>query len=329
MGRAGWRNQTTVTEFILLGFEDLPKLQGLFFLVFLIIYLVTLCGNLLITVLIVTDRCLHTPMYFFLGNLSCLEICYSSAVLPRMLASFLTGLKEISFAGCLVQYYVFACLAGTECYLLSAMSYDRYLAVCKPLHYASLMNGQLCFQLSAGSWVCGFLVSTITTISMSWLFFCGPNEIDHYICDLKAMLKLSCSDTYWVELIYIVFACTFTLPPFLLTMTSYIYIIATILRISSTTGRKKTFSTCSSHLLVVSLFYGTLIMVYMVPRVSILRHLRKVFSLFYTVLTPMVNPLIYSLRNKDVNEALGRILGRCPPFTMPLKIQFGKLKPFS
>ncbi|XP_062994325.1 olfactory receptor 5B21-like [Elgaria multicarinata webbii] len=313
MGKTGWKNQTTVREFILLGFGDLPKLQVLLFLVFLTIYLVTLSGNLLIVVLVVVDRHLHTPMYFFLGNLSCLEILYSSTVLPRMLARSLTGVKTISFGGCFVQYYIFACLAGTECYLLSVMSYDRYLAICKPLHYVVLMHGRMCCQLSFASWVCGLLVSTITTISMSLLSFCGPNEIDHYICDLRPMLKLSCSDTSWVELIVFIFACTFTLPPFLFTTISYIYIILTVLRIASTTGRKKAFSTCSSHLCVVGLFYGTLIIVYMLPKVFIQRQLNKVFSLFYTILTPMVNPLIYSLRNKDVKGALGKLLGKCPP----------------
>ncbi|KAM6448830.1 olfactory receptor 5F1-like [Liasis olivaceus] len=321
----GWKNQTTVREFILLGFGDSLRPHLLLFLVFFSIYLLTLSGNLLMVVLIITIRHLHTPMYFFLGNLSCLEICYSSTILPRMLADFLTGLKKISFGGCFVQYYMFACLAGTECYLLSVMSYDRYLAICKPLHYAALMNGRFCMKLSAGSWLCGLLVSTITTISMSGITFCGFNEIDHYLCDLRPMLKLSCSDTYWTELTAFIFASTFTLPPFLLTTTSYVYIIITVLRIPSSVGRKKAFSTCSSHLSVVALFYGTLMVVYMLPQFGIQRNLNKIFSMFYTILTPMVNPLLYSLRNKDVKEALGKILQKCPLYVISLRIQLGNI----
>ncbi|XP_028558768.2 olfactory receptor 10A7-like [Podarcis muralis] len=299
------QNQTTIAEFILLGFGDLNKLEFLLFLLFLVIYLVTMAGNLLIVLLVVTDRHLHTPMYFFLGNLSFLECCYSSTILPRILSSLLTGGKSISIKACFVQFYIFACLGGAECYFLSVMSYDRYLAVCNPLHYASLMNGRLCLQLAAVSWASGVLVSTSTTLSVSSLSFCGPNEIDHYLCDLSPVIKeISCSDTYVVEMTAFIFACAFTLPPFLLTLTSYIFIIVTILRIPSATGRQKAFSTCSSHLTVVALFYGTLMLVYMLPRSRDLRYVKKIFSLFYTVLTPMVNPLIYSLRNKEVKEAM-------------------------
>nr|XP_028558768.1 olfactory receptor 10A7-like [Podarcis muralis] len=299
------QNQTTIAEFILLGFGDLNKLEFLLFLLFLAIYLVTMAGNLLIVLLVVTDRHLHTPMYFFLGNLSFLECCYSSTILPRILSSLLTGEKSISIKACFVQFYIFACLGGAECYFLSVMSYDRYLAVCNPLHYASLMNGRLCLQLAAVSWGSGVLVSTSTTLSVSSLSFCGPNEIDHYLCDLSPVIKeISCSNTYVVEMTAFIFACAFTLPPFLLTLTSYIFIIVTILRIPSATGRQKAFSTCSSHLTVVALFYGTLMLVYMLPRSRDLRYVKKIFSLFYTVLTPMVNPLIYSLRNKEVKEAM-------------------------
>ncbi|XP_066485440.1 olfactory receptor 10A3-like [Tiliqua scincoides] len=299
------QNQTTVAEFVLLGFGDLPKLEFLLFLPFLVIYLVTMTGNLTIVFLVVMDHHLHIPMYFFLGNLSFLESCYSSNILPRMLTSLLTGERSISVKACFVQFYIFACLGGAECYFLSVMSYDRYLAVCKPLHYATLMNSRLCLQLAVVSWISGVLVSTSTTLSISSLSFCGPNEIDHYLCDLSPVIKeISCSDTYVVEMTAFIFACVFTFPPFLLTLTSYLWIIVTILRIPSTTGRRKAFSTCSSHLTVVALFYGTLILVYMLPRSRNLRYVKKVFSLFYTVLTPMVNPLIYSLRNKEVKEAI-------------------------
>ncbi|XP_030402401.1 olfactory receptor 6N1-like isoform X1 [Gopherus evgoodei] len=301
-------NRTIITEFILLGFGNLPELQILLFLVFLVIYIVTMSGNILITALVVADQHLHTPMYFFLGNLSCLEMCYTSTVLPRLLASLLTGDRTISVSGCFAQFYCFGSLAATECYLLAAMSYDRYLAICKPLRYAALMTGRLCLQLAAGSWISGFLICIIIMCFMSQLTFCGPSEIDHFFCDFSPMLKLSCSDTSMMTLISFILASLDSPCPFLLTMTSYVCIIATILRIPSTTGRKKAFSTCSSHLIVVTVFYGTLMTVYLLPKTNTLKALNKVFSVFYTVLTPMLNPLIYSLRNKEVKEALRKVI---------------------
>ncbi|XP_067390559.1 olfactory receptor 11A1-like [Emydura macquarii macquarii] len=299
-----WRNQTTITEFILLGFGDLPALQILLFLLLLVIYIVTMDGNILIIALVVADQHLHTPMYFFLGNLSCLETCYTSTILPRMLASLLTGDRTISVFGCFVQLYLFGSLVGTECYLLAAMSYDRYLAICKPLHYLTHMNERFCFQLAAGFWVSAFLVVTIIIFLMSQLTFCGPSEIDHFFCDLTPVIKLSCSVTRMMELVTFLGSFLFTLPPFLLTLTSCVCIINAILRIPSSTGRRKAFSTCSSHLIVVTTFYGMLIIVYISPKTKMLQELNKVFSVFYTVLTPLVNPLIYSLRKKEVMEAL-------------------------
>ncbi|XP_054849725.1 olfactory receptor 10A7-like [Eublepharis macularius] len=309
MAKNLWQNQTTVSEFILLGFGDLAELQVPLFLLFLVIYLVTIAGNLLIVLLVVADRHLHTPMYFFLGNLSFLESCCSSTVLPKMLSNLLTGRKIISFKSCFIQYFLFACLGGTECYLLSMMSYDRYLAICEPLRYVVLMNRKFSFQLAVVSWVSGVFVSTTLTLKVSWLSFCGPNEIDHYFCDVTSDIRyLSCSDTTSFELSSLIFTFVFTLPPFVLTLLSYISIIVSILRISSTTGRQKAFSTCSSHLTVVALYYGTLMLVYLLPRSKNLTEVKKVFSLFYTVLTPMVNPFIYSLRNMEVKEALRRQL---------------------
>ncbi|XP_053902150.1 olfactory receptor 6N1-like [Malaclemys terrapin pileata] len=304
------RNQMNITEFILLGFGDLPQLHILLFLVFLVIYAVTVAGNILIIVLVVTDQHLHTPMYFFLGNLSCLETCYTSTILPRVLAGLLTGDRTISVTGCITQLYFFASLAAAECCLLSAMSYDRYLAMCKPLHYAALMNGSCCIKLVVGSWIGGFISVAFLITMISQLTFCGPNEIDHFFCDFRPIIKLSCTDTYMVEVASFISSSIFTLPPFLLTVTSYVYIISTILRIPSTTGRQKAFSTCSSHLIVVTIFYGTLIMVYLVSESDALRDLNKVFSVFYGVLTPLLNPLIYSLRNKEVKEALRKALLR-------------------
>ncbi|XP_025031750.1 olfactory receptor 1052-like [Python bivittatus] len=301
------KNQTDVSEFILLGLGDLPHMDILFFLCFLIFYLITMAGNLLIVFLVMAIQHLHRPMYFFLSNLSFLESCYSSTILPKMLAGFLTRERTISIEACFIQIFFFSFLGGSECYLLSVMSYDRYLAICKPLHYATVMKHHLCLQLAAGSWLNGFLVGISITIKTSQLSFCGPNIIDHYFCDIIPNIKqISCSDTHSVELSAFAFACIFTLPPFLLTLISYILILISILRIPSITGRQKAFSTCSSHLIVVALFYGTLMIVYMLPPSKDLRSLKKIFSLFYTVLTPMVNPLIYSLRNKEVKKALQR-----------------------
>uniref|UniRef100_A0A674JEC6 Olfactory receptor n=1 Tax=Terrapene triunguis TaxID=2587831 RepID=A0A674JEC6_9SAUR len=285
-------NQTTITEFILLGFGDLPQLDILLFLLFLVIYIVTVAGNILIIALVVTDQHLHTPMYFFLGNLSCLETSFTSTILPRVLASLLTGDKSIS------------------CLLLSVMSYDRYLAICKPLHYAALTKDRLCLQLVVGLWIGGFLSLTIFVFMMSQLTFCGLNEIDHFFCDFRPIIKLSCTDNRMVEFASFISTSIFTLSPFLLTVASYVCIISNILRIPSTTGRQKAFSTCSSHLIVVTIFYGTLIMVYLVSESDALRDLNKVFSVFYGVLTPLLNPLIYSLRNKEVKEALRKALLR-------------------
>ncbi|XP_024071133.2 olfactory receptor 1020-like [Terrapene carolina triunguis] len=309
-------NQTSITEFILLGFGDLPELQILLFLLFLVIYIATVTGNILIMALVVADRHLHTPMYFFLGNLSCLETCYTSTILPRMLAGPLTGDRTISFNGCVTQYYLFGSLLGTECLLLSVMSYDRYLAICNPLHYAARMSGRACLQLAGGSWIGGFLGNSITTLSISQLTFCGPNGIDHLFCDLIPLVKLSCNDPHLMETLAFILSFLFSLVPFLLTLMSYISIITTILRIPSTTGRQKAFSTCSSHLIVVSIYYATLLIVYMFPTTDILNDFKKVLSVIYAVLTPLVNPLIYSLRNKEVQEALRKA---CRKFMLGLR----------
>ncbi|XP_039353394.1 olfactory receptor 11A1-like [Mauremys reevesii] len=308
MGKREGENRTSITEFILLGFGNVPELRVLLFLVFLVIYIVTVAGNILIVVLVVADQHLHTPMYFFLGNLSCLEICYSSTILPRMLASLLTGDRIISVRGCIVQLYLFGSLVGAECCLLAVMSYDRYLAICKPLHYSTIMKGSFCLQLSAGSWILASMASALLVCLVSQLIFCGPNEIDHFFCDFTPMIKLSCNDTNLVTLVSFILCSTDVLFPFLLTVTSYISIIITILRIPSTTRRKKAFSTCSSHLMVVTIFYGTLIIVYMLPDVAALRDLNKGLSVFYTVLTPLANPLIYSLRNREVKEAMRKVI---------------------
>uniref|UniRef100_A0A452H6E3 Olfactory receptor n=1 Tax=Gopherus agassizii TaxID=38772 RepID=A0A452H6E3_9SAUR len=303
-----WGNQSSITEFIFLGFENIQDLQVLLFLVFLAIYIVTVTVNMLIIALVMAGQHLHTPMYYFLGNLAFMETCYTSIILPRLLFSLLTGDRTISVMGCITQMYFFGSLAAAECYLLAAMSYDRYLAICKPLHYATCMTCRFCLQLTAGSWISAFLAISIIVLFVSQLTFCGPNEIDHFFCELILVVKLSCSDTNVVEFVAFLFASIFTLPPFLFTIISYVLIIATILRISSVTGKKKAFFTCSSHLMVVTIFYGTLIIVYMLPDVAALRDLNKCLSVFYTVLTPLANPLIYSLRNREVKEATRKVI---------------------
>ncbi|XP_074838617.1 olfactory receptor 6B1-like [Carettochelys insculpta] len=299
-----WRNQSVITKFILLGFANNQELRLLLFLVFLVIYVLTVAGNILIIVLVAADRHLHTPMYFFLGNLSWLETCYTSTILPRLLADLRTGDRTISFTGCITQLYFFGILAAAECYLLAAMSYDRYLAICKPLHYTIIMNGRFCLQLAAGSWISAFLATSITISFVSQLTFCGSNEIDHFFCELNPVIKLSCNDTKVLELLVFLCASIFIVTPFLLTVISYVLIITLVQRIPSVTGKQKAFSTCSSHLIVVTTFYGSLMIVYLLPKNKTLSDLNKLFSVFYTVLIPLVNPLIYSLRNKDVKRAL-------------------------
>ncbi|XP_015665615.1 olfactory receptor 10C1-like [Protobothrops mucrosquamatus] len=298
-------NQTEITEFHLIGFVGLGDLQVPVFCLFLLIYLVTVVGNILIILLVVTDPQLHTPMYFFLGNLSCLEICYSSNILPMILANVLYGgRRTVSVIGCILQHCLFGLLAASECCLLVTMSYDRYVAICKPLHYTMLMNNRVCFQLIAGSWIHSLFIMSIILYLMCQLKFCGPSEINHFFCELHPILKIACSDTHLIELVTISLSALCILFPFFLTLASYIFIISTIMRMSSVRGRKKAFSTCSSHLIVVSIFYSTMIIVYVLPKTDVLQNVNKVLSLFYTIVTPLFNPLIYSLRNREVKEAL-------------------------
>ncbi|KAM6448857.1 olfactory receptor 10A7-like [Liasis olivaceus] len=303
-------NQTVITHFILLGFRELHDMQMLLFILFLILYIFTMMANFLIVLLILVDQHLHTPMYFFLGNLSCLEMMYSSTILPKMLDSLLTGEKSISFKGCITQFYFFASLGSTECYLLSVMSYDRFLAICKPLHYVTTMRVARCIQLAAVSWINGIMFTSVYLVLMLQLWFCGPSEIDHFFCESLPLIKLSCNDTTLAKYAIAILAYIFTFPPFILTLMSYIFILRTILRIPSRTGRQKAFSTCSSHLIVVSFFYGAITVVYLMPDTERKKNYSKFFSLLYTVLPPLLNPLIYTLRNKDVKEALKKLLGR-------------------
>ncbi|XP_074838651.1 olfactory receptor 6C74-like [Carettochelys insculpta] len=308
MEKTEGRNKTLIVEFILLGFGDVGELQPLLFLVFLVIYLVTVAGNILIIALVVTDPHLQNPMYFLLVNLAFLETCYSSTVLPRLLASFLTGDRTISVQDCLTQLFFFGVLSCMENLLLTAMSYDRYLAICHPLHYATLMNGRVCCQLVTGSWVFSFVNCTIVNVFLWQLTFCDSKVINHFFCDFSPVLKLSCDDTPTLQLVAFIGAVIGSLVPCLLTLASYICIITVILQIRSSTERKKAFSTCSSHLIVVTFYYGMVFTVYVVPTANTPNVLHKILSVFYTILSPMINPFIYCLRNREVNECLRKAI---------------------
>ncbi|XP_027716833.1 olfactory receptor 10AG1-like [Vombatus ursinus] len=304
-------NLTRVTEFILLGFSDLPNLQGFLFGIFLVIYLSILTGNGLLIVITKTNPAFQTPMYFFLWNFSFLEICYASVTLPRMLADLWTQKRIISFVACAVQACFLYILGVAECLLLAVMAYDRYVAICKPLFYPLIMNHKVCVQLVMVSWITGVPILIEETYQTFSLNFCGPNIINHIFCDAPPLFELACMDTYKVRISVQVVALLFIITPFLLILASYIKIITTILKLPSTSGRSKAFSTCSSHLMVVCLFYGSGSTVYLGQKSSHSATSGKVLALFYTTVTPMFNPLIYSLRNKDVIAALKKLFPKC------------------
>ncbi|XP_077632186.1 olfactory receptor 6F1-like [Crocuta crocuta] len=303
-------NQTTVTEFIFLGFSGVLSLRLTLFVVFLTVYLLSLMGNTLIIFIVLTDITLQTPMYIFLGNLSFLEMWYTTATVPKLLATCLTQVVTISVSGCITQYYFFFSMGATECILLAVMAYDRYLAICSPLRYSLLMSLQVCLWFAAGSWIGGFIAPLPPTILLSHLNFCGPQKIDHFFCDSDPIFKLSCSDTFLVEALGYTCTSVVILSSFLLTMSSYGYIVVTIIKLSSQKAQKKTFSTCASHLTVVAIYYGTIIFAYVHPPAKHNFTIGKVISVFYCVVTPLVNPLIYTLRNKDVKKAFKKVLAR-------------------
>uniref|UniRef100_A0A8B9PFU5 Olfactory receptor n=1 Tax=Apteryx owenii TaxID=8824 RepID=A0A8B9PFU5_APTOW len=286
-------NHSEVMEFVLLGFTNLP---GLLFVIFLLIYVTTLVGNLGMIILIRTDSQLRVPMYFFLSNLSFLDICYSSSVTPKLLSGLLAERNIISFNGCITQFYFYAVFGTTEAILLAVMAYDRYMAICEPLHYMSVMSPRLCVQLVVGSYIAGTLNALVHTGTLLQLSFCGPNVVNHFYCEIPPLLLLSCSDTRIMMFVVVGFNLLITS---LIILLSYTYILATILRMHSAVGRYKTFSTCASHLTAVTLFYGSAASMYSWPSSRHSQHLDKVASVFYTVVTPMLNPLIYSLRNKE------------------------------
>ncbi|XP_027716671.1 olfactory receptor 10AG1-like [Vombatus ursinus] len=301
-------NLTTVVEFILLGFSDLHNFQGFLFGIFLIIYMSILIGNGLIILVTKVFRALHTPMYFFLGNFSFLEICYTSVTLPNMLTNLWTHDRSISFLACAIQLCFLLILGSTECLLLTVMAYDRYVAICKPLYYPLIMNHKVCFQLVFGSWTIGIPVMIGQTYHVFSLPFCDSNKLNHVFCDIPPLLKLACSDTSVIEFSVYVVAVLFVMIPFLLIIRSYVKIISTILKLPSNTGKYKAFSTCSSHLIVVILFFGSATITYSRPKSNNSGRTDKILSLLYTIVTPMFNPMIYSLRNKDIIDALKKLL---------------------
>ncbi|XP_027699338.1 olfactory receptor 6F1-like [Vombatus ursinus] len=304
------RNQTTVMEFIFLGFSGVRQLKITLFVMFLTVYLLSLTGNALIIIIVLMEPMLHTPMYIFLGNLSFLEIWYTTVTVPKLLATCISQNVTIPVDECVAQYYFFFSMGATECILLAVMAYDRYLAICNPLHYTILMSPQVCLLFSAGSWVGGFIAPLLPTILISHLYFCGPQKINHFFCDSDPIFKLSCSDTFMVEAVGYTCSSVVILSSFLLTMSSYVQIIVTIIKMPSREAKKKAFSTCASHLTVVTIYYGTIIFTYVRPPAKYNFTIGKVISVFYCVITPLLNPLIYTLRNKDVKKALKKSLAR-------------------
>ncbi|XP_075404184.1 olfactory receptor 5AN6-like [Tenrec ecaudatus] len=306
MATAEGRNRTTVTTFILLGFSEFPKLTLVLFSIFLGIYLLTVFWNLGLSILIKIDSHLHTPMYYFLNKLAFVDICYVSSTTPKMLSDFFQEQKSISFVGCAVQYFFFSSFGLIESCLLVSMAYDRYAAICNPLLYTAIMSPTLCLQLLIGSTVTGSLGSLTQLCGLLQLHFCGPNIINHFYCDLPQLLNLSCSDTFYMDVLFAVLTVVYGLTSVLVIMISYGYIVATILKMSSAEGRSKAFKTCASHLTAVSLFYGSSTFVYLCPNSDDSLSQSKLASVVYTIVIPMLNPLIYSLRNKEIKDAVIR-----------------------
>ncbi|KAM8813986.1 olfactory receptor 5F1-like [Rhynchonycteris naso] len=304
------KNHTLVTQFILLGLADTLELQISLFLLFFVIYTLTLWGNVGMILLIRTDSRLHTPMYFFLANLSFVDICFSSTITPKMLVDLLSEEKTISFAGCFLQMYFFMVAATMECLLFGLMAYDRYVAICSPLLYPLVMSRTVCLKMAAGVFTTGLLNSMVHTSYISSLPFCSSNVIHHFFCDTPPLFRLSCSDTHMNEGIISTFAGVNMIGTLLVILTSYAYILFSIFRMRSGEGRHKAFSTCASHLTAIILFYSTAIYTYLRPSSSYSLSQDKVASVFYTVVIPMLNPLIYSLRNKEVKKALWTVIAR-------------------
>ncbi|XP_045872500.1 olfactory receptor 5B3-like [Meles meles] len=301
-------NNTEVTEFILLGLTNAPELQIPLFIMFTLIYLITLVGNMGMIVLILLDTHLHTPMYFFLSNLSLVDFCYSTAVTPKVMAGFLVGDKVISYNACAAQMFFFVALATVENFLLASMAYDRFAAVCKPLHYTTTMTTGVCASLAMGSYIYGFLNASIHISDTFSLSFCMSNLVHHFFCDVPAVMALSCSDRHISELVLVVVASFNIFFALFIILISYLFIFITILKMHLAKGYQKALSTCASHLTTVSIFYGTVIFMYSQPTSSHSMDSDKIASVFYTMVIPMLNPLVYSLRNKEVKTAFKKVV---------------------
>nr|XP_019583355.1 PREDICTED: olfactory receptor 2D2 [Rhinolophus sinicus] len=310
-------NQTQVTEFLLLGLSDDPYTQQLLFILFLGIYLITVFGNLLLMSLVYVDSLLHTPMYFFLCNLSLADLCFSTNIIPQALVHLLSRKKIIPFTRCAAQLLLFLVFGCTQCALLAVMSYDRYVSICNPLHYPSIMTWRVCVQLAAGSWTSGVLVSAVDTTFTLKLPYRGSNSVAHFFCEAPALLILASTDTRTSEMAIFLMGVMILLIPVSLILVSYGCIIVTVVRMKSAAGRLKAFSTCGSHLIVVVFFYGSAIITYMTPKSS--KQQEKLSSVFYAMVTPMLNPLIYSLRNKDVKGALRKVATRNFPCRLTVR----------
>ncbi|XP_071972470.1 olfactory receptor 5AR1-like [Engystomops pustulosus] len=301
-------NHTMSNRFFLLGLSTDPHLRVIFFIIFLIMYAIAISGNLLITIVVRVNPSLHSPMYFFLTNLSMIDISLSSSVVPVILMNTLTNDRSISFSGCVTQIYISFGSGATECIVLAVMAYDRYVAICRPLHYSVIMNKKLCYYLSAGAWSSGFFTSLLLVNLTFRLSFCRSHYINHYFCEIPPIIRIACDDTFAEELAIYITGTFGILCTFLLTVISYVHVISSILKIRTSKGRQKTFSTCASHLIVVTLYFGTITFMYLRPHSKSQSHYSnetdKVVSILYSTVTPMLNPLIYSVRNKDVKNAI-------------------------
>ncbi|XP_069618692.1 olfactory receptor 2D2-like [Ranitomeya imitator] len=308
-------NLTVNSEFFLLGFQNGQRSTIFLLCILLVVYCGTMCGNLLIITLVSTSKNLHTPMYFFISQLSISDILLTTDIVPNMFHILLNNGASITVIGCITQFYFFCAAEAFECFLLTVMSYDRYVAICNPLHYTSTMTSDRCVMLAAICWVLGFSITLMDCITISMLTFCGPNIIDHFFCDLAPLLERACSSTYAIELEVFIMCFPILFIPLTVIIISYINIVVTIVRFQSNISRQKAFSTCSSHLIVVSIFYFTLLSVYLFPKGEETLNFSKLLSLLYTVFTPLINPIIYSLRNKDIKKSLREMINKSRMFS--------------